>query len=452
MNAVTSDYSDVTFNVGAPIISPNYLQTLDYNQVNLYSSYSEASSSTNLDTYSTSLNNKFNQNFSMGEYALSYKNMFSTSVSQSKMEKLFNYSYSVFFEYSSYSLSLPYYLSDLDRYTENLDANFLTALARLNSGTLSYEDFFNIYGTHMIANAIYGAACQSLYTVSSNYKELNNNALISIKSKFGDSIGNINENIDITNEIKESYEIKKIFFDEKFRSSSVGGNPFFLTDMNKADGEYNRWQDSITGREVLINFSNDGLIPIWEVLPTQYKFLKARMISEYNAYVSRSKQSCDDFFRVDQIVKPSIMINSVEQRIIDKNSDSYHNFADGFNLESEFFLDKNSLIKKGFNKIQVKVTLDMKEKQDGYQHVQLFDRICIEDPKTNWNNSGMLVEEVFDLGGSSVLSTYQTKNITFTLGLNQLTSNKMQLRYNAHGFAGDDWYKKDVRVGITISK
>ena len=71
------------------------------------------------------------------------------------------------YDYKNYTLSLTNY-NDADIFSDNFSEAFLRDLNEVKNGSMSEKRFFAIYGTHIVASAIYGGKISSIYTVASN--------------------------------------------------------------------------------------------------------------------------------------------------------------------------------------------------------------------------------------------------------------------------------------------
>lgn len=91
--------------------------------------------------------------------------------------------------------------------------------------------------------------------------------------------------------------------------------------------------------------------------------------------------------------------------------------------------------------------MDMREENDGYQHIYLYRDLESTNP---------LNQIKYEYGGIGADKTY--RRVTFNFSSLYLSDfvyeNRLSLvvRYNASGAFADDWYNKNVVTDVTVSK
>ncbi|QVK18334.1 DUF5011 domain-containing protein [Mycoplasmatota bacterium] len=176
-----------------------------------------------------------------------------------------------------YSLSLPDYQTNLLPY-EYLRPNFLSYLDKLSANQMSYNSFFNLFGTHVISNVIIGGRLEMYCMIQSNDEDAN------LKSKCSQISAIIEDETASSNPFEIDFTANRTIL-----TTCRGGDTNFILD--KAD--YLDWMNSFDNQSdentyTLIAFGEDGLIPIWELLPPSYEHLKNTMEAKFIEYASNS--------------------------------------------------------------------------------------------------------------------------------------------------------------------
>ena len=215
--AISEEYIET----GSPILRDGFIEELfDSGRI----IYTNLAMRTTNETYGTNsfkslaedLSNQYEKDFDLDvEYDIFTEEInsgFSWNAGINFSRNSNSYFYTNSFETKVYKLDLPNYSSNLEEYIENLHPNFLNKLSLLDSGKLSYEDFFDIYGTHFIGSAIFGAKLQMYYGISSSEQLINSSfatSLTKIINKGIVGLGEIDAKIDFKDDINILFLNKK---------------------------------------------------------------------------------------------------------------------------------------------------------------------------------------------------------------------------------------------------
>lgn len=111
---------------------------------------------------------------------------------------------------------------------------------------------------------------------------------------------------------------------------------------------------------------------------------------------------------------------------------------------TDFGIDYNSLKEEGVVTLQIKLTIQLKEVNDGYQHIFIYDNAHTTD--------GKLLDEVeieHGVGYKNTNWNYRTETFYVTVDdLNDDDPNWIYIRYGAHGNKDHDWMNRDVTMEI----
>ena len=380
------------------------------------------------------------------------------------------YFYKLSAQIDVYTYNLPLYSSGLAQYRANLDSAYQQQIIYLinNPTEENAEQFFNIFGTHIIAKGTFGGRMDLYYAALSNkvsvgaslkssidtaIKAQIDEKLPKVEIKGEDAINapieidtNVNISFDVSNEI--GVDSASILQQESI--VTVGGKST-MSSINDINTGYKDWVNSLyyidengdlvddTG---LIEVSSDGLIPLWELIPTSYYNSTNKEIIK-NLFKSYNQKHAVDFAKYQSgTIKKEIAVRSEQKKITDEGR--FNNHIDEIDLSMVGDYSFELLRQSGYNAFNVTVIMDMKEGDDGYQYVFLFS----SNKKSNDYLLATCQKELSD--GVDKITNYQSnQEFEFdTIDLNFLTSPKLYIRYGASGNYNDDWYNKNVKVRI----
>ena len=110
----------------------------------------------------------------------------------------------------------------------------------------------------------------------------------------------------------------------------------------------------------------------------------------------------------------------------------------------------------GYKTIKITVTLDIMEKDDGYQHVFLYsDTDCVSSFDkfstglfgSTPNDPSLLAGYTFEHGGSTKNTNWGNHSFSATINVSQMKDD-LYIRYGASGKLGDDWCNRYVTVKV----
>ena len=135
-----------------------------------------------------------------------------------------------------------------------LEANFKEDI---NDPLFSPEDVFKNYGTHFLGEVILGAKIEQNIRIESesilNKSQIEAGVSAEYKSVGGNlKVGNT------TSTSNKNQTYTSIF-------SAKGGDIALLGDANQKSESYNLWSSSVKKNPVLVDFTENSLVPIWEL-------------------------------------------------------------------------------------------------------------------------------------------------------------------------------------------
>lgn len=119
-------------------------------------------------------------------------------------------------------------------------------------------------------------------------------------------------------------------------------------------------------------------------------------------------------------------------------------YCDGINIR-DWNISVSSLMNIGYQTLVVIFQLDIKEVNDGYQELFLYD---------GWSTSALqLVAPYlnFEHGPGYQDTNYARYEFYAEIPLSNIIDDLIYIRYGAHGNWGDDWKNKDLSVQLCVS-
>lgn len=94
-----------------------------------------------------------------------------------------------------------------------------------------------------------------------------------------------------------------------------------------------------------------------------------------------------------------------------------------------------------YSTVKIVVQFTAWEKDDGYQHVMLYDG--------SGSGATLLAEQKFEHGGNKKDTTAKRYEFTFELDMSKLANKDLCIRYSASGFGADTWYNNAMTCSVT---
>lgn len=344
------NYND--YKLGVSVLDTNKLNAASFNKsfnnnnyVKSISSYSitELINKSSLTTELTISNNiKIKGMFCNLETGLKTGNNFEYS------NYLGKYYYVLDHYFEEYTLSLKDYSID-NKYIDCLSKEYILALDDLYNKQTEAEffKFFSKYGTHLIASGIFGGRLNAYFSVITNKVSINEQSTLKINSKVDFGISNVNSSIGLQNEIATTLGINRSDIMISFSAKSYGGYSFGASSIDDFSNNYNVWWDSFnkeTSNSTLINYSQDGLIALWDLLPDKYLSMSKTMENAFINYYSECYNGIIDSFKYsDKVlydggsgtIDDPYLISTVDHLInIEKNMNSYYKLINDIDLSN----------------------------------------------------------------------------------------------------------------------
>ncbi len=144
------------------------------------------------------------------------------------------------------------------------------------------------------------------------------------------------------------------------------------------------------------------------------------------------------FHRVNPGEQESMIERTVTDAGVDGNSD------DLFNSSTQF-INIGDIMDRGFHYISVILEFQMKEVNDGYQHIYLYSH-SEEKAGVKLNYYGNTTKKEYNR------VAIHFKTMFFTAFLNEHLNMELRLRYDASGAGADTWKYKDMLIRVQLSQ
>ena len=274
------------------------LEDLAVSRINLYETTEIAYSTTNIND----LILDYNLNVNVGAEAKAFLGFLSANFKQSANFLFEDYNYKYFYIYDKeinrHRLSINNYAQPAT-YQNCYSEYFITDLQKLSDNSLSYEEFFADYGTHIVGSAVFGGKINAFYSIASNNIILNTDIAYDVEAEINNGFSNAT-NSNIVSKINEKYGVDYTVSDiqTSFYVKAYGGSAFNSTSMSNFETGVENWTNSFNeaSNTVVIGY-NDGLIPLWDILPEAYQNLSDDMESAFIQYYSDAEGEVLDEFQ-----------------------------------------------------------------------------------------------------------------------------------------------------------
>lgn len=208
-----------------------------------------------------------------GKYGF-FQGSISTSFDRSTLQKS-EYEYStVNDDVQKWILALP--TKTDSRLKSMLDPVFNKDL----NGNMDPETLFNTYGAYYLHEIVVGARCS--YNSSTNKKTMDQNVNVEVAAKM--SYKKFVNSISADEKTQYGYHINQFDSHSTSRTEVLGGRPEYGHDIN-TKGNYDKWVESIINYPVFSGFTENSLIPIWELCSTDTR--KNQLKSAFPAYAQK---------------------------------------------------------------------------------------------------------------------------------------------------------------------
>ena len=302
INVLTAQ-SLTDFKIGYNILDQDALNSLSMTEININQSSSSHFNTTDvqilISNYSNSLSASVGFEYFLFNLALQLR-AGATFSYENYIFKYFDIYYHNIYRTKKY---INNYLNR-NTYENAYSSSFLSDLQALSNNTLTYETFFNRYGTHLVGSAIFGGKLFASYSLLSNVAVMNESNELYIAAEAsvlaGESDSYIKGKVATALNSQTSTNISISNFKSNFSVNSLGGNYYVGANLANFATNSETWATSFTDNDanVIVDYTSDGLVPLWDILPDEYESLSSSMESAYQILSAQAKADFIDEFKV----------------------------------------------------------------------------------------------------------------------------------------------------------
>lgn len=313
------------FKTGSSILDSAALKQMlvtriNYQKNNIFG-YSSINTRELIDNFGTSMELGVSADVFLANLAIGMKTGISTSYSNYNYKYYYTYVHDIY----KYNLYLNNYLEP-STYSDIYSSYYLADLKKLQDNTITYENFFDKYGTHIIGSAIYGGKLRENYTATSNLYKFD----AALQAKMDEAISfplTVNTPAAVNSAIAAYYNVDRSKLDVHtyFNSVAVGGDAFSTNNVLVSNNATEKWAESFNEeteenpKSVLVDYTKQGLVALWDILPAEYSDLAVGMNAEFQRLCKIKESVLDEF-------KPG----------------DYTNFSGGMGTEKDPYLISNA--------------------------------------------------------------------------------------------------------------
>lgn len=451
INLITSDTITIgNVETDHPVLSSNFRNSMPIVQTSPRTSATYVTEGSSFEEYYTDFQLNYSNNQAVsgvkGPLSASAELAFSTQAGVSYSSYGSQYFYTLSYRDSRYALQILNNKTNRTQFKNNLDILYLNALSDTINGYQTWDWFFDVYGTHLIVSAEYGARADASYVAYSNSITFSADMKTQLSSKIGAGLagvvgGSSSSSIDLQSiNYISSGDILHNFF-----VKAAGGNSFSTTDYSVFQSSYNSWINSINeNTSTLVDVPYDGLIPLWEILPTYLAGYSNLMKAEYEARALGKYNDMVEIFENGPIYATEfIKIRSLEKKITDDGRfDQIYDTVSLINQNINF----DTLESNDYANVYIDIKFMVREQDDGYQYFFIFKN-------SQESNDSLIQMTPFEYYPNERKRVYEERFFSLdAIPISEFNASSFVIRWGASGNYEDDWYNYDVYVRVSVTK
>lgn len=363
--------------------------------------------------------------------------------------------YNYYGYYPRYNAKLSIDENETD-YVANLSQTYEGYLNLLFRGAITPQVFFDKFGTHVITSGTYGGRFDYIYYSFNNQMEINNDLRLAAQQAISAHIdskinGGVGDSFNFSTDI--GYSNLTTYSNGYLKAR--GGDPTGVTSLDQLNSQLNNWLSSLNdSSSALIDIPENGLTPLWDLLPEQHLDQKEWFKEKCKQYIINN---CEDFSEygfdnelLDNEEYTDNAYHSIRSEEIKVDSDDEgDNSYDCIDLKflTPIGYDLLKSEEGNYKTVTIEIQMDMKEENHGYQYIYLY-KSNIDDPE-NYRMQSYQNE----LGHNQIIDNYTLQTIVFEdIDLNDIIDGKLYIKYGSSGIFQNDWFCKNIKVKVTYSK
>lgn len=369
-----------------------------------------------------------------------------------------SYSNQYFYIYEKFVLEYSKHFEDYleNDYSKMLSSNYLDSLEKLSSGEMSYFDFFDNYGSHIIVSANYGGRLDAYYSVLTNCSDINKSTEIKITESVEAGFTGVGTTeAKLSSDVTKTLNVSNSQIESNLSFSSVGGSTFTGSSINDFQACQTAWSDSFNSSEnsnnnVLMDYAEDGLVPLWDMLPDQYSNLREEFVAKFEEYYYfATNEIFVDFEQTTDHFEYSSIENGKSDRTI--TDEGEYGMSTNLDNMDVLYMDQLMSYSNEDYVFKFEITMNIMEENDGYQEIWLYNKFNKTDVTSESVGSkgaasfGMVTGESQIEYGENYAGDY---SLTWYVAGDDIRPH-MYLKYDANGEGDDEWKLNHIIVKVS---
>lgn len=455
------DYNQIKYD--NPIFDLDWLSTQTKIKININQVTNQVSHENSFENIVADFEEKANYS---GSISLG-SSIFSATADAKFYDENMNYSDYTYQYYSSYSKKIELYSYELPNvhantalYRRYLGDDYYFDCEDFLNGDLDRNTFFDRYGTHLVAKAVFGGSFDINYSMVSNHYDIWGEYFNPLASYINNTLySQVGTSSSISFDPFNNFGFSIYGATQRLSFTVRGGsNSIEIQHAQEIPTAFNTWSSSVSSSPKIIKIPSNGLIPLWEFLPVPYynTEYKNYFIEQYMLYANSYEEILLDVYTpsifdiTDGVETGFVFIRGGERTITGASQfDQDYDYID-MNLEPELKFDYMKA--HGYTKMDVYLEMDMKEIYMGYQLIYFYwsekesDEYLIQDFE-------------FEFQGAILGNEYEGVGfVRFSIPLSTFDNDdpddyaKVVFRYSARGALMNYWANKDVYCNVVYFK
>lgn len=228
-----------------------------------------------------------------GMFSAGFESKFSIGESVDSKQKKNQFYYTINHYYTGKNYQIKNF-TEAERFESKLSDSFISALEKLESGTMTAETFFGRYGTHIVMAVSYGGMIEISHSMLSTEiiqttqlaSALSENLNASISYGLGDASAGNSINLDMNN--MEDYT-EGTYTSHLNIKAIGGGTNLNVSSFTALGAGYADWVESLSNEDnhCITDVADGGLVPVWYYIPAEYG-TAIEVLQEYFAHQAAS--------------------------------------------------------------------------------------------------------------------------------------------------------------------
>jgi len=328
-------------------------------------------------------------------------------------------------------------IEDLDKY--------LTERFKSDLESMTASKIIEKYGTHVMLGGVLGARLDYHYSIKKNSVAYTIDFETLVKGKADANLLFIKAGVNSSYETDVNFSNYFDKLTEYTKTVVSGGKPEYGQSIQSKQ-EYDAWINSIEGNEIWIDYYPNSLLPISELVTDNQR--KSNLEIAIKDYLESNKIFVKD---LPNVYETESLLIPGEREINDdgrfKQPDEQVYFS-SFKDVYDNGISMSEMKIQGYKWVVFVFSLDIKEVNDGYQQILIYN--THED---NDNNNNEVAEIELETTPNGIKNDWVTMpGETKDISIDRFTEQSFTIRFSAHGDGEDTWKNRNMSVMLRFKK